>query len=122
MSNVINANFSFISFIDHLKDMVICLTLDKKIIVVNSVAENFLGDTKTQLMNKDFHSLSHLLQLDILNTTSLDKLLSRLPITNLEYACKAHDAVNYNISWSFFPLLDTTQTVIEGLILLGKNM
>lgn len=121
MPNLIENNFPFLSLINQLEDLVVCVSLEKKIITVNSSMENFLGCNKEKLQNASLETVLHDLHLEALTNNKISNLLSSLPITNLEYSCKHHDGSNHDISWSFSSLLDTNQ-IAKGLILVGRDI
>jgi two-component system aerobic respiration control sensor histidine kinase ArcB len=121
MSNSFEENYPFISLVNHTQDLVICLSGNGELILLNPVAENFLGKSKKKLLGKRFSSVCGNLNLSIFEESEVSNLLSGLPITNLETEAVNFDGSLHNISWSLLPLINA-KAVPEGIILLGKDI
>lgn len=112
---------SFITLINHIKDLVVCLSLDGHILAANSALEDFLGFRRTELVGEPFQEILSNLNIDILTTVNFKDLKASLPIIDLEYSCKQYDGSNHDILWSLLPITDTKKS-INGIILLGRDI
>lgn len=117
----LNATSPFMTLMTHIKDLVVCLSLDGYILAANVSLKNFLGLNEAEIVGKKYQKILHDLNLDILDTINFADLQSSLPIVDLEYNCKNHDSNNHDILWSLLPMFDNNK-VVMGLMLIGKDI
>jgi PAS domain S-box-containing protein len=116
-----DTNPSFITLINHLKDLVICLSLDGYILAANPALEDFIGSNRTEIVGEQFQEILGNLNIDILTMFNFKDLQVSLPLIDLEYSCKHYDGSNHDVLWSLLPMTDTNKT-ITGLMLIGRDI
>jgi PAS domain S-box/PAS domain S-box len=121
MRHKIATNHPFIFLMNSIKDLIVCLSLDGKILCANTAFEKFTGSEKIKITGQHFKVFLEKLHLDILATKKIADILPNLPIVDLEYNCKHHNNSNHDVLWSFLPLLSTNETP-DGLILIGRDI
>jgi two-component system, OmpR family, aerobic respiration control sensor histidine kinase ArcB len=119
--NPIRSNESFLSLINAIKDLVLCLSLDGSILAINAAAEEFVGRKRSQLVGKPFQILLTKLHIDILVEATPKEIINKLPIIDLEYNCKYTNNKDCTVLWSLLPLLNNNH-IAEGLVLIGRNV
>lgn len=119
-SGHLNGKHLWISVINQLSDLIVCLSLKGQVLAINEAFENFFKLRAEKIVGKKFRETLTNLNIDFLMSNNLKDLSTQLPIHQLECVYKNHQGNNCSISWTLknLPNIDGQ----DGLILIGKDI
>jgi two-component system, OmpR family, aerobic respiration control sensor histidine kinase ArcB len=105
--------------LSYVNNFVILINLEGNIIFVNSAFEKLIVP-KIELVGQGIDFFINQLGIEILSK-SLNDILERLPLIDIEHIYQRDDGIELHILWSFLPQVNDSNTT-EGIVVIGKDI